>query len=45
MELENVVVTPHYAGNTMDTWYRRIANGYGNLIDFLKGRPQFVVNG
>ena len=45
MELENVVVTPHYAGHTMDTWYRRIANGYGNLIDFLKGRPQFVVNG
>ena len=44
LELENVVATPHYAGHTIDTWDRRITNGYGNLIDFLDGKPQFVVN-
>jgi lactate dehydrogenase-like 2-hydroxyacid dehydrogenase len=44
MELENVVATPHYAGHTMDTWHRRIVNGYSNLTGLLEGRPQFLVN-
>jgi phosphoglycerate dehydrogenase-like enzyme len=44
LELENVVATPHYAGHTIDTWDRRITKGYRNFIDFLNGKPQFVVN-
>ena len=42
--LENVVITPHYAGHTMDTWYRRIENGYNNIQAFLKGDQKWVVN-
>ena len=42
--LDNVVITPHYAGHTMDTWYRRIEYGYNNIQAFLKGKQKWVVN-
>ena len=44
-ELENVVATPHYAGHTYDTWFRRIENCYGNIVRTAKGeKPNYVVN-
>ncbi len=44
-ELENVVVTPHLAGDTYDTWLRRIEIGYANISRTAKGKkPRFVVN-
>ena len=43
-ELENVVVTPHYAGHTFNTWLRRIRIGYENIVSCTKGKPNYVVN-
>lgn len=43
-KLENVVVTPHYAGHTFDTWIRRIRIGYENIINCTKGKPNYLVN-
>ncbi|KON31486.1 hypothetical protein AC482_00800 [miscellaneous Crenarchaeota group-15 archaeon DG-45] len=43
-ELENVVVTPHYAGHTFDTWLRRIRIGYENIVNCTKGEPRYIVN-
>ena len=43
--LNNVVVTPHYAGHTFDTWLRRIEIGYQNIAQTAIGKdPQYVVN-
>ncbi len=43
--LDNVVVTPHYAGHTFDTWLRRIEIGYQNIARTANGQnPQYVVN-
>lgn len=44
LKLKNTVVTPHYAGHTHDTWHRRIKNGYQNIVNYTKGKPQWVVN-
>jgi len=43
-KLKNTVVTPHYAGHTYDTWHRRIKNGYQNIVNYTKGKPQWIVN-
>lgn len=43
--LDNVVVTPHYAGHTFDTWLRRIEIGYQNITRTANDQaPQYVVN-
>jgi phosphoglycerate dehydrogenase-like enzyme len=42
--LKNIIVTPHYAGHTLDTWHRRIRNGYQNIINYTKGKPDWIVN-
>jgi phosphoglycerate dehydrogenase-like enzyme len=43
--LENVVVTPHYAGHTYDTWFRRIKIGYENIVRTAEGKkPRYVIN-
>jgi phosphoglycerate dehydrogenase-like enzyme len=43
--LDNVVITPHYAGHTYDTWLRRIEMGYQNIARTANGeQPLFVVN-
>jgi phosphoglycerate dehydrogenase-like enzyme len=34
---ENVVVTPHMAGTTLDTWYRRLSFAFGNIQRVSKG--------
>ena len=44
LKLKNTVVTPHYAGHTHDTWHRRIKNGYQNIVDYVKRKPQWIVN-
>lgn len=43
--LENVVISPHYAGHTYDTWLRRIEMGYQNIVRIANGEePLYVVN-
>jgi phosphoglycerate dehydrogenase-like enzyme len=42
--LENVLITPHYAGHTFDTFIRRIEIGYDNITRTAKGeKPKYVV--
>jgi len=43
--LDNVVISPHYAGHTYDTWLRRIEMGYQNIVRTADGEePLYVVN-
>jgi phosphoglycerate dehydrogenase-like enzyme len=45
LALDNVVVTPHSAGTTLDTWGRRLDFAFGNMRRVLKGdAPVAVVN-
>ena len=43
LELDNVVLTPHHAGVSRDTWIRRIAFGYANIQRVAAGRPAEAV--
>jgi phosphoglycerate dehydrogenase-like enzyme len=43
--LDNVLVTPHMAGATLDTWARRLRISYRNFQSLRAGRPaEFIVN-
>lgn len=43
--LDNVIVTPHMAGATLDTWARRLRISYRNIQCLKDGRPaEFIVN-
>lgn len=43
--LENVIVTPHMAGATLDTWARRLRISYGNFKRVMSGHEaEFIVN-
>jgi len=43
--LDNVVISPHYAGHTYDTWLRRIVMGYQNIVRTANGEePLYIVN-
>ena len=43
--LDNVVISPHYAGHTYDTWLLRIEMGYQNIVRTANGgEPLYVVN-
>ena len=45
LNMENVVVTPHAAGTTWDTWFRRANFAYENISRMIKGQePISVVN-
>ena len=45
LELENVIVTPHYAGATHDTWFRRIGNAVSNIEKIQNDqKPLWVIN-
>jgi len=35
--MENVIVTPHSAGNNWDAWSRRAKFGYSNIANIVKG--------
>jgi glyoxylate reductase/D-3-phosphoglycerate dehydrogenase len=42
--LANVIVTPHIAGPTWDSWRKRFVNGYANIVRVAEGkRPLWVV--
>lgn len=41
--MDNVVLTPHVAGTTLDTWTRRIEFGYGNIVRVSRGEPALSV--
>ena len=44
LSMDNVAVTPHSAGTTWDTWFRRAAFGYENMQRVWNGEaPQSVV--
>ena len=42
---ENVVVTPHMAGTTIDTWTRRLEFGFSNIERVAQGKPPLSVVG
>jgi phosphoglycerate dehydrogenase-like enzyme len=43
--LDIVVISPHYAGHTYDTWLRRIEMGYQNIVRTANGEePLYIVN-
>ena len=43
-ELKNVIVTPHIAGATYDTWFRRIEHAFENIVLVTKGqKPKWIV--
>ena len=43
LKLENVVVSPHSAGTTWDTWFRRAEFAYGNMKRVWAGGPPLAV--
>ena len=43
LTLDNVVVTPHSAGTTWDTWFRRSEFAYRNLKSVWEGNPPMAV--
>ena len=46
LKMDNVVVTPHSAGTTWDTWSRRAEFAYDNIKRVWEGEaPLAVVNG
>jgi len=45
-ELENVIITPHTAGSTIDTWWRRLDFAFENIRRVSRGeKALFVVDG
>ena len=43
LELENVVLSPHSAGTTWDTWFRRAEFAYQNMKRVWEGEPPQAV--
>lgn len=44
--LDNVILTPHFAGGTMSTMIDEVALVFGNIHRVLRGRrPRWIVNG
>ena len=43
LRMENVVVTPHSAGTTWDTWFRRAEFAYQNMRRVWEGEPPQAV--
>jgi phosphoglycerate dehydrogenase-like enzyme len=45
LRLDNIIVTPHMAGATLDTWARRLRIGFDNFERVRAGKEaQFIVN-
>ena len=43
-QFDNVIMTPHTAGSTIDTWWRRLDFAFENIERVSKGEdPLFVV--
>ena len=43
LSMDNVVVTPHTAGTTWDTWFRRAEFAYQNMQGVWDGNPPMAV--
>lgn len=43
LKMENVVVSPHSAGTTWDTWYRRAEFAYANMARVWKGESPLAI--
>ena len=43
LNMENVVVTPHSAGTTWDTWFRRAEFAYQNIQRVWEGEPPLSI--
>ena len=43
LSMDNVVVTPHSAGTTWDTWFRRAEFAYRNMMGVWNGEPPMAV--
>lgn len=43
LALDNVVLTPHSAGPTWESWPRRFANGFANIRRVARGEPPLWV--
>jgi phosphoglycerate dehydrogenase-like enzyme len=39
LQLDNVVVTPHCAGSTYNTWFRRLDFAFDNIARVARGEP------
>jgi phosphoglycerate dehydrogenase-like enzyme len=39
LQLDNVVVTPHCAGSTYNTWFRRLDFAFDNIARIARGEP------
>ncbi|MEM2905178.1 MAG: glycerate dehydrogenase, partial [Candidatus Bathyarchaeia archaeon] len=44
LKLENVVLTPHSAGQTREALEKGLKMAVDNVAAFLKGKPENVVN-
>lgn len=44
LKLQNVVISPHIAGSTFDTWFRRLDLAFGNIARVGRGEaPTYVI--
>ena len=43
LTLKNIVLTPHAAGPTWESWPKRFANGYANIERVAGGQPPLWV--
>ena len=43
LKMDNVVVTPHSAGTTWNTWFRRAEFAYRNMKGVWDGAPPMAV--
>ncbi len=41
--MDNVTVTPHMAGTTWNTWFRRSEFAFGNMKRVWDGQPPLAV--
>ena len=43
LSMDNAIVTPHSAGTTWDTWFRRAEFAYRNMLGVWNGEPPMAV--
>ena len=43
LKMNNVVVSPHSAGTTWNTWYRRAEFAYANMKRVWQGEPPLAI--
>ena len=43
LKMDNVVVTPHTAGTTWNTWFRRAEFAYSNMSRVMNGEAPLAI--